>query len=741
LPERGEMATAPPDWVICLHCPGDLGPEEIPAHLHRWCRVQESLTLYAPSHTLDACRSALAAFGPAYTATLQTEPANSTTAGAALFAVTSCAARHPGRNVAYARLDTELPDDWVHRLRNALLRAPDAGVVSPLSDEHPLLDPFAGKRPHWLRACAVDRWLGTLSHAHLFDAPIVSGRCALFRGDALHACDPQLLVQPEQLILELNSRGWAVLACDWLHADMAPQRALAVQALAIGSSADQHHYAIANPLGRMRHAFGEAAARGEPALPDTTPMLRPVQLHITHSWGGGLGKWVQDMCEADSARHNLVLRSIGTWGCFGQRIVLYAGPEMASPLREWPLDLPIRSVAQAHHQYRQILAEIIRDFDVKVLLISSLIGHALDALDTVLPTLVCAHDYFPFCPALVIRFDGVCTQCDISRLASCFSTNPLNRFFKDTDERDWQAVRHRYIVLMQRPGIRLAAPSASVIDHLRMLVPELAHLPASVVENGMDLPPPPRFEPGGRLTLVVLGSLAPHKGADLLFEALEALTAYADLHLIGCGEEGSRFHGLSGVTCVPAYRHTELPELLGRIQPHAGLLLSIVPETFSYTLSELWAFGIPPIATRLGAFADRIQQGRNGWLIDPTPTALLETLRTLDADRHALAHVRSVISQMHVTTRRDMVNAYHQLAPLDAACGKAGPAPGTLPDGREHIGALHIDRQVPLRLVLIDFVRYLRDKSASTPRLGRLTRTALDALLSFVARHLLKRHK
>lgn len=643
----------------------------------------------------------------------------------------------PNSDIAYANACASLPSDWIHRLRRAIASDPRIGVVSPLSDGSNTLSVFTGGRPPWMSADYIDRWLTTLSHDKVFDAPVILSACAYFRQAALQAWKPDPASAYPQLLASLRAAGWSCVAYDGLLA--ASQTAMVSPFLDVAGSHECDQFNAHHPLGRLRHAFGEAAAWGVGSVPPRVPALRPVQLHITHSWGGGLGKWVQDMCEADDARHNLVLRSIGTWGCFGQRIGLYAGPEMSAPLREWPLDLPIRSVAQAHYQYRQLLAEVIRDFEVNVLLISSMIGHSLDALDTPVATLVCAHDYFPFCPALVIRFDGICRQCDTSRLADCFSSNPLNRFFKDTDETEWQAIRSRYIALMQRPGLRLAAPSASVIDHLRTLVPELNGVTASVVENGIDLLPPPQFEPGERLALVVLGSLAPHKGAELLASVLEPLTAFADLHLVGCGEEGTRFSGLPGITCIPAYRHEELPELLGRIQPHAGLLLSIVPETFSYTLSELWAYGIPPVATRLGAFADRIQHGQNGWLITPTPDALLETLRTLESNRGELALVRSAIGQMHVTTRRDMVNGYHQLSPLDPACGRPGPAHGTLPDGREHIGALHVDRQVPLRLVLVDFVHYLRNKTASTPRLGRVSRMALNALLGFILRRLLVR--
>ncbi len=73
------------------------------------------------------------------------------------------------------------------------------------------------------------------------------------------------------------------------------------------------------------------------------------------------------------------------------------------------------------------------------------------------------------------------------------------------------------------------------------------------------------------------------------------------------------------------------------IAPHMGLLLSIVPETFSYTLSEMWAAGIPVLATRLGAFGDRIRDGQNGWLEPIDAASILARLKEIDNDRAGLA--------------------------------------------------------------------------------------------------------
>lgn len=644
----------------------------------------------------------------------------------------------PGTHVAYVKLGTVLPADWVNCLQRVLAQDERIGVVSPLADFSPIFSPFGDVRPTWMVAEHVDAWLTALSHGHVFEVPEILGICALYRAEALIECLESLTFAAEiNLIAAMRANGWSCVGCDWLYADWGlPARPSSDRGL--GFEPDRNLFLASHPLGRIRHSFGEAGEWGANAVPQARKALMPVQLHITHCWGGGLGKWVRDMCEADSARHNLVLRAIGTWGGFGHRVSLYASHEMGAPLREWHLEQPIKAVALTHYQYRTILAEIIRDFSVDVILVSSLIGHSLDALQTGLPTLVCAHDYFPFCPALVIRFETVCQSCDEQRLGECFESNPLNHFFRETGAGEWAAIRHRYLKLMQAAHIRLVAPSISVIQHLHTLAPVLRGVQADVVPNGIDTLQAQTFDPGQRLTVLVLGSLAPHKGADLLFEAMPAILEFSDVHLIGCGSGGDRFKHFPGVGIVPEFRHEELADLIYACKPHIGLLLSIVPETFSYTLSELWALGVVPVATRVGSFADRIEQGVSGFLIDPDVESLLTVLRSIDNDREQLGSIRVSISSQPVHDRKDMVHGYHQLSTIAPWAGLPGPGPCLRLAHAErkmlNQRTLYVDHQVPLRLVLTDFIDYLINKCKVTPRLGRWMRKLVVLFLSRIRR-------
>lgn len=638
------------------------------------------------------------------------------------------ARKHPGLDLLHVDAAVSLASGWAEGLLRAV--SPGVGAVSPLSVGEALLDPFPSPAPAWMTSECAGRWLTELTRAHVFDVPLVLRACCWLDGRALQTLGDDDGERDERdIAARLRDAGWATVACDWAYAALPPIFARG----AAGWSADAGLAALMSrhpPLARMRHAFGEAFERGPLAVPPLRPAIRPVQLHITHSWGGGLGRWIGDFCRADAARHNLVLRSIGTWGAFGQRLALYDGADMAVPVREWQLDEPIRAVATAHAQYRRILDEIVVDFDVDAVIVSSLIGHALDALDSGRATVVAWHDYFPFCPALVIRFDKICERCDRGRLRSCFADNPLNRFFGRADEPAWPAVRKRYAELMQSPHIVAVAPSASVIRHLHSLEPALEHVPAQIVENGIDLAAEPRpFEAEGRLRLVILGSLAPHKGRVILEQALPSLLERAELHVLGCGDECAFLEGREGISVQRHYLPEELPALIAAIRPHCGLLLSIVPETFSYTLSELWALGVPVIATRLGSFADRVRHGQNGWLIEPSAAALAEAVIELDDERFRLAKAAAAIRAAPRQSCAEMVVAYHALAPCPPTSGRIGPLVREARGDSERHGALHVNTQLPFRLVIDDFLSYTVTKVRNSPRLGRVSRRLVIALV------------
>ena len=114
------------------------------------------------------------------------------------------------------------------------------------------------------------------------------------------------------------------------------------------------------------------------------------------------------------------------------------------------------------------------------------------------------------------------------------------------------------------------------------------------------------------------------------------------------------------------YRRDEMPQLVEQIAPDAALLLPTVAETFSYALSELFSVGLPVIATRVGALAERIRDGVDGWLVEPEAEAVVRTVERLAAQRSDLDSARAAVRGFARRGLAEMAADYRAAQPLSA---------------------------------------------------------------------------
>src|SRR5690606_30210099 len=111
----------------------------------------------------------------------------------------------------------------------------------------------------------------------------------------------------------LIETGACLLASDALYVDdsFLPPQALPEDLFEGWREANQRH-----PMSGIRHALTELSRRGE-RPPADLPPVQPVCLHVSHGWGGGLWRWVEDAMEANAgdelAVRHLVLRPVGDW--------------------------------------------------------------------------------------------------------------------------------------------------------------------------------------------------------------------------------------------------------------------------------------------------------------------------------------------------------------------------------------------------------------------------------------------
>lgn len=391
----------------------------------------------------------------------------------------------------------------------------------------------------------------------------------------------------------------------------------------------------------------------------------PTQLHVMHSWGGGLQRWVSDYVNADKSGKNYALKSIGDWGAFGKRLSLYNHPEDEHAIKYWDLYHPIHGTALVHLQYAEIIQSIIYDYGIDVILVSSLIGHSLDILDTNVRTSLILHDYYPFCPAIYIYFSGICRSCDKEYLTQCEGHNPLNFLFKGVSTEQWMLIRKRYISLIKQNEIVLITPSESVGRHFQSLIPEFSDVIFNCIPHGLTsqlsdirVVQPARRK---RIRILVLGKLDEQKGLTIYREIVGEIAKFADLIFLGCGEKGRIFAETDGIIVESFYRPNELSVRLQHYAPDLGLLLSLWPETFSYTLSELMIHAIPTVVSSRGAPLERINNLENGFLIDPEPNQVISLLHELAEKPEKLDKVRNELLTQEFRSASMMVMDYQRL--------------------------------------------------------------------------------
>ena len=143
----------------------------------------------------------------------------------------------------------------------------------------------------------------------------------------------------------------------------------------------------------------------------------------------------------------------------------------------------------------------------------------------------------------------------------------------------------------------------------------------NVIEHGLDLE---RFVKDHRsnedkmFNIAFVGVCAPHKGGQV-FKDLVCNNKNKNIkyHMFGLNQVSGLVNG-HGLIDHGAYNRKDLPRMLVDNKIDLVCLMSVCPETYSYTLTEVVSAGVPVITFDIGAIADRTKKNNLGWVIKLT---------------------------------------------------------------------------------------------------------------------------
>ena len=121
-----------------------------------------------------------------------------------------------------------------------------------------------------------------------------------------------------------------------------------------------------------------------------------------------------------------------------------------------------------------------------------------------------------------------------------------------------------------------------------------------------------------RRVVAVVGAVGPHKGSSVLASLATALNN-SDIGVVVIGYTDTQIAPrwiVPGVLYVHgAYEDGTLGAWLAAYRVDAVLFPNRLPESFSYTLSEVWSAGVPVVVPDQGALGERVKAEGGGWLL------------------------------------------------------------------------------------------------------------------------------
>jgi O-antigen biosynthesis protein len=311
---------------------------------------------------------------------------------------------------------------------------------------------------------------------------------------------------------------------------------------------------------------------------------RPRILMLSHAWGGGVERHVQDLIALVTPHADvLVLRGFLNAGV---DLTWYGATEASAPVRvggfgaasldEWTNALQALSFDRLHIHH-------LHGWPIEVLKL-------IDALSC--PVDVTLHDYFYPCPQYHFSNEEnrYCGQPDVDGCRACVAKRP---HVWGLQIEAWRDTMGRLLARADR----VIAPTVDVATRTKRYFPTIDPIVLPHPEQPVEFP--------RVIKVAILGGLSAIKGLAIVQRTVElARKQHSEFafRLIGHASEPL----VDGITATGTYDDRDLPRLIAIERPDVIWFPAQVPETFSYTLSVATATALPLALSDFECFRERL---------------------------------------------------------------------------------------------------------------------------------------
>jgi len=549
---------------------------------------------------------------------------------------------HPDHDVLLLNADAEVFEGWIERLAAVAHSHEHIGTVTPLGEAASIVT-YPGSRARPCTAALAERIDYIARHVNadkVVQIPVGVAFCLYLRracledvGEFDEVSFDKGYGEENDFCLRARSRGWRNVAAPNVFVRHVGGRSFGA-AREVLTTRNQRiinqrypgyddfikKFLALDPLRNLKRAIDEErlleAAR------------RPV-LILSMGLAGGVRRHVEERQGELTAAGHSVLKMQGALeeGSRG-RVTLESSDEDFEHLS---FDLPGEV---------EVLRALLQRLRLQRLEVHHFFGLPPAALELAVslgvPYEVFVHDYAWICPRISL-LNGAGEYCGEPELKVCEAC--VERHGAALPETISVSQLRARSARIFKAAQRIVAPCEDVKRRLLRYVPDVSIevTPWEAAEVARA-PAPHAKARSGRARVLVPGAINTPKGYDVLLACAQD-AARRDLELefvvIGFSRDDAALRATGRVSLTGPYEEHELPSLLERESGDMVWLASIMPETWSYTLTQAMRHGLPIAAFDIGAIAERLRS-RNGGLLLPlgdAPSSINDALLRHEALR------------------------------------------------------------------------------------------------------------
>ncbi len=314
-------------------------------------------------------------------------------------------------------------------------------------------------------------------------------------------------------------------------------------------------------------------------------------------------------------------------------------------------------------QYKNMIDEIIEGFRIDTIHIHHMLGHFFDVVDVAktrkIYLIITLHDFYSLCPSInmLYKMEKYCPRMKDKNCSECLK-------YKTSIKNNIIPIWHNVWEENLSEFDKIIVPSDDTKKEINKVYNKID---IDVIEHGIDLKKSnyiSSIDNSEEYNVAFVGVMAAHKGGKILESLIkETKNKNIKYHLFGTSEFEGLENNKSNYVYHGRYKREDLPKLLAENKINLVCNFSIWAETYSYTLTEEIASGVPVLSFDIGAVADRIKKYDFGYImnLNSNTEQIINKINDIFNDKEKYKEVINNIGKYKIKSVEEMCDEYKKI--------------------------------------------------------------------------------